>query len=57
MKNVLLALATLTFLTACAQGVDAVERLGTCVIDGNQDGNCEISTLEGNQESSASTQK
>ncbi|UNM96704.1 hypothetical protein MMG00_02275 [Ignatzschineria rhizosphaerae] len=48
MKKMLLSLVTLFLLTACAQGVDAAKRLETCVVDGNQNGNCEISTLEGN---------
>ncbi len=52
MKNILLSLAALSLLAACAQGVtdaeNSVERLATCVIDGNQNNNCELSTLEGN---------
>lgn len=47
MKKLLLLLSTLSFLTACAQGVDAAKRLEKCVVDGNEQGNCEISTLEG----------
>lgn len=50
MKKILVAFASLAIISGCAQGVDAVERLGTCVIDGNQNNNCEISTLEGNTE-------
>ena len=49
MKKTVLSLITLFLLTACAQGVDAAKRLETCVVDGNENGNCEISTLEGNK--------
>ncbi|WP_143436876.1 hypothetical protein [Ignatzschineria sp. F8392] len=43
--------ATALLLSACAQGVDAAKRLEKCVIDGNQNNNCELSTLEGRDES------
>lgn len=48
MKKILLSLAALSLLAACAQGVDTVERVSKCVIDGNQNNNCELSTLENN---------
>ena len=44
-------IATALLLSACAQGVDAAKRLEKCVIDGNQNNNCELSTLEGKDES------
>lgn len=47
MKKILLSLAALSLLAACAQGVDAAKRLEKCVVDGNENGNCEVSTLEG----------
>ncbi|MHC5225834.1 hypothetical protein [Ignatzschineria sp. LJL83] len=47
MKKILLLLTASTFLAACAQGVDAAKRLEECVVYGNQDNNCEISTLDG----------
>lgn len=34
-------------MTGCAQGVDTAKRLEKCVVYGNEDGNCEVSTLEG----------
>lgn len=47
MKNIGLMILTFSLLTACASGIDASKRLGTCVIEGNVDHNCELSTLEG----------
>lgn len=52
LKKVLLLITTTFFLSACAQGVDAAKRLEKCVVDGNQNNNCELSTLEGNDDNS-----
>lgn len=50
MKKLLLSLLTITFIAGCAQGVDAAKRLEKCVVDGNENNNCEISTLEGQKQ-------
>ncbi len=47
MKKLLLSLLAITLIAGCAQGVDAAKRLEKCVVDGNENNNCEISTLEG----------
>lgn len=50
-QKILLSLAALAVIAGCAQTVDAVERLGECVAYGDQDNNCELSTLaEGHQD-------
>lgn len=50
MKKLCILVLASTILTACASGVDAVERLGRCVIKGNVNDNCTFSTLEGDPE-------
>lgn len=50
LRKLLLIASAIFLLSACAQGVDAAKRLEKCVVDGNQNNNCELSTLEGNSE-------
>lgn len=41
-----LILLTTFALSACASGENEAKRLGECIIDGNVNNNCELSTIE-----------
>lgn len=45
-KKLSILLATLWLLSACASNMDEAKRLEDCVLNGNVNGNCEISTIE-----------
>lgn len=37
-------------LSACTSNINEAERLGKCVVDGNANNNCELTTLEYGQD-------